>query len=166
MRQASAFPGFSLRSPAKQGRKASTPLRIGSDLVWIPEIADALEQFGERYLNRIFSAREQADSDGEQQKRIASLAARFAAKEAVMKILRPTADTALPWRSIEIVRQSGGHPDIVLHGAARLLAQQAKIQHLTLSMSHEKDYASATAVALCHETGKNQAIIMYPDFMP
>ncbi|MFZ6773761.1 holo-ACP synthase [Undibacterium sp. SXout7W] len=155
MNRTPAFPGFLLRSPAKQGRKPVSPLRIGTDLVWIPEIAQSLEQFGERYLNRVFSAQEQADCSGEAPRRVASLAARFAAKEAMMKVLCPAADTALPWHSIEIVRQTDGHPEIVLHGAACILAQQWKIRHLSLSMSHEKDYASATVVALCHESGKN-----------
>jgi holo-[acyl-carrier protein] synthase len=75
-----------------------------------------------------------------------SLAARFAAKEATVKVLRPH-DTPFDWRSIEIRRSPQGWCDIVLYEPASTLAQDRGITALSLSMSHENEFATAVVIA-------------------
>ena len=144
MASSRVFPIFRLQ-PAR--RRAVATVRLGTDLVWIPEIERSIALFGERYLQRLFSPQELHDAQGAG--RCASLAARVAAKEAVMKILRIGRDTALPWRAIEVVRQADGAPRLRLHGLARELAQQMQWRTSSLSMSHDHEYATATVAADC-----------------
>ena len=68
-------------------------LRVGTDLTSVPEVREAIAAHGDRYLQRIFAAEELVDARGDPRR----LAARFAAKEAVLKVLRPD-DDALPWK--------------------------------------------------------------------
>ena len=74
------------------------------------------------------------------------LAARFAAKEATMKVLR-VGDEAVPGPSIEIRRSEGGAPTVLLHGPAAAIAAEHGIADLALSFTHEEDYAGAVVVA-------------------
>ena len=73
------------------------------------------------------------------------LAARFAAKEAALKVLRLT-DQSFSWRSIEVARHPGGWCHIVLHGPMRELANQAGFVAFSLSMTHEGAYAQAVVI--------------------
>ena len=74
-------------------------------------------------------------------------AARFAAKEATFKALRPDVPS-IDWRSIEVRRHASGWCDVVLHGEAAALAARQGIETLALSMSH--DAGCATAVVVAH----------------
>ena len=139
------FGWFVKRLKLQQGLR----VEVGADLVRIADIGAALETFGERYLKRVFTDREvryctRSGTDAA----LGSLAARFAAKEAVMKILRPDANTDLPWTSIEVIRAESGAPDIALSGNAARLANAAGIARFALSLSHDGDYATATALAM------------------
>jgi holo-[acyl-carrier protein] synthase len=78
--------------------------------------------------------------------RFGRLAARFAAKEATLKALRPT-DDGISWTSIEVVREPGGWCDVRLTGAAAELAARAGIRSLALSVTHEQGLAAAVVVA-------------------
>lgn len=122
-------------------------LRIGTDLVAVASVRDALATHGDRYLERVYTQAEVADCttvDGHVDAE--RLAARFAAKEAVMKVLRPN-DDVLPWRTIEVVKHAGGWVGIALKGAAAQLAAAVGVHELALSLSHESGFASAVAVA-------------------
>ena len=79
------------------------------------------------------------------------LAARFAAKEAVLKVLRLT-DQSFSWRSIEVARNPGGWCYVVLHGPMRHLANQAGFVAFSLSMTHEGAYAQAVVVGQRRKT--------------
>ncbi len=122
-------------------------MRLGTDLVWIPEIERSILQFGDRYLRRMFSEQELQDCHSAQQPNYASLAARVAAKEATMKILGLSKDTALPWNAIEVVRRTNGSPGLRLYREAQTLAQFAGLDDYVLSLSHEHEYAIATVIA-------------------
>jgi holo-[acyl-carrier protein] synthase len=76
------------------------------------------------------------------------LAARFAAKEAVLKALRAPWTGPLPWRCIEILRDPAGLPCVRLTGAAERLAAQSGLQVVEVSLSHTDEYATATAIAV------------------
>jgi len=127
---------------------AAGGLRAGADLVEIAQVAESISRFGDRYLKRLFTDHEIDSCRGEPSVTAAGLAARFAAKEAAVKVLRPSA--ARPdWRSIEVVRHPAGWCDLHLTGEARRLAEEAGISKLALSMSHEAGMAGAVVVAVC-----------------
>lgn len=118
------------------------PLRVGIDLVRAASIAASIEEHGDAYLDRVFTPQEVADCRRDPLR----LAARFAAKEATMKVLQPSPDTAVPWPSIEVVRNTPAAPSIRLHGPAAALAQTAGLTDFQLSFTHEDEYAAAVVV--------------------
>jgi holo-[acyl-carrier protein] synthase len=98
---------------------------------------------GRRFLDRIFTPQEQTYC----QDRIASLAGRFAVKEAVAKALG-TGIGEMAWVEIEIVSDKMGYPELVLHGAAKRLADELGLVEWSISLSHTESYAIGFAVAL------------------
>jgi len=127
----------------------STVLRCAVDLVHVPDVADAVEGFGDRYLGRVFTPTEVADCTSATGLRTSSLAARFAAKEAAIKLLR-VPDLAAPWQEVEVVTERGGWPTLRLHGQVRELADQRGLHDLDVSLSHDAGYAVAMVTA--HQT--------------
>ena len=131
-------------------------LTTGVDIIEIERIRQALERWGQRFLNRIYTEGEISYCQGRAQ----NLAVRFAAKEAAMKALG-TGVRGVGWRDIEVVRASGGAPSIRLHGRALARAQKLGVKDLALSMSHSRAYAVASVVGMIpepseeleHETG-------------
>ena len=123
-------------------------VRSGVDLVAISDVDNAITQFGQRYLDRLFTAHETASCEGNAQLMANGLAARFAAKEATIKVLRPR-DEPIDWRSIEVRRDSDGVCTLELSGEALRLAEAAGIVDISVALSHEGDMATALVVALC-----------------
>ena len=127
-------------------------LRLGTDVVYIPRIQSALERFGDRFLQRVYTVGEQRDcgylKDAPTRPSINRLAARWAAKEAVVKALG-TGWRGVSYTDIEIRRQSSGAPAVYLYSraAAKVAAWGASQWHL--SLSHDGDYATATAILVC-----------------
>ncbi|MGA2474631.1 MAG: 4'-phosphopantetheinyl transferase superfamily protein [Acidimicrobiales bacterium] len=119
------------------------------DVVAVHQVADSVARFGTRYLQRIYTEHELSSCAGSPTIRAAGLAARFAAKEATIKVLRPVGHQP-DWRSVEVRRQSGGFCTMALSGHAAELADQAGIADLAVSLTHEGDVAAAVVVALCH----------------
>lgn len=115
--------------------------RVGVDIIEIPRIQQALGRWGERFLCRIYTPEEIAFC----RNRAPQLAARFAAKEAVMKALG-TGVRGVGWRDIEVVRERGQAPSIRLYGRALKRATDLKISGLVLSLSHSREYAVALVV--------------------
>lgn len=131
------------------------PLRVGVDLVPVADVAAAVERMGRRYLYRVFTPHERACARiGRAARRsdrsrysAQALAARFAAKEAAVKALRPHG--ARPeWRSIEVRRMDGGWCELRLTGLAADLAAEAGISELSLSITHEPMVAAACVVGV------------------
>ncbi len=126
----------------------------GIDIVDIDRVAQAIARWGDRFLQRVFTQRELADSHG----RISSLAARFAAKEAAAKALgtglrglgagRVTAGGPVAWRDIEVVRAPSGQPGLRLYHSAADRAAQLGWQGVALSLSHARHTAMASVVAI------------------
>jgi holo-[acyl-carrier protein] synthase len=127
-------------------RMTSAELRVGTDLVDVREVAAALERFGERYVTRIFTADEASYCRRDPAAVAARFAARFAAKEATVKVLRPRGEWP-DWRSIEVRRAPEGWCTIALHGRAAELAAEAGLAGFAVSLSHEASYATAVVVA-------------------
>jgi holo-[acyl-carrier protein] synthase len=121
-----------------------TAIRTGCDLASVDDVARAITEHGDRYLDRVFTTRERADAGDDPER----LAARFAGKEAVVKLLRPARDESLPLHEIAIVLKPSGAPVVELSGSARTLAERVGITSIDVSLSHERGMALATAVAL------------------
>jgi holo-[acyl-carrier protein] synthase len=120
---------------------AEPALRLGTDIVDVRSVEGSIERFGRRYLERVYTEAEIAycsDAGGAAER----FAARFAAKEATLKVLRPT-DWRPEWRHIEVVREEGGWCEIRLRGPAAILAEQQGIQIVSCSLAHERSYATA-----------------------
>ena len=123
-------------------------LRVGADVADVQDTARSIERFGDRYVRRLFTddeidyCRARAPSKSDEAMRFA---ARFAAKEATIKLLRT--DARPDFRTIEVRRSEVGWCDVVLHGRAQELADEAGLDELSLSMSHESRYATAVVVA-------------------
>jgi holo-[acyl-carrier protein] synthase len=125
-------------------------VRVGMDLVEVGVVASSVARFGDRYVARLFTSHEIASCTGPPSVVAAGLAARFAAKEATIKVLRPTANQP-DWRSMEVRRDPGGWCTMVLSGHAAVLADEAGIDELVVSLTHEETIAGAVVVALCRE---------------
>ena len=113
----------------------------GVDIIEIPRIRRVVERYGQRFLQRIYTNQEVAYCRG----RAPQLASRFAAKEAVMKALG-TGVRGVRWRDIEVVRNRGQAPVIRLHGTALARAERLGINHLSVALSHSREYAVASVV--------------------
>lgn len=125
-----------------------TELRVGVDLVQVTDVEESMRRFGDRYLSRIYTRHELASCQGPPVVTSSGLAARFAAKEAVLKVLRPSGPRP-PWRTIEVVRHPHGWCSIRLRGSAARLAAEAGVESMAVSLTHENDYAGAVVVASC-----------------
>jgi holo-[acyl-carrier protein] synthase len=118
---------------------------VGIDLVDIDEVERSIAALGDAYLERLFTEHERASCTGSPRTRASSFAARFAAKEAALKVLAP--DGARPeWRSIEVVRLPHGACQLRLHGAAAALAEAAGLGSFSVSLTHEGNLAAAVVV--------------------
>ena len=98
-------------------------LGLGNDLIDIRRIAETIERFGDRFLERIFTDLERAKSD-RRANRAASYAKRFAAKEACAKALGTGMSSGVFWRDMGVVNLPSGRPTLVLTGGARLQLQR------------------------------------------
>jgi holo-[acyl-carrier protein] synthase len=119
---------------------------VGTDVESIDEVAQSLIRFGDRYARRLFTAHEIESCGGVCMAAAPGLAARFAAKEATLKLLRPTV-TVPGWRSIEVRRQDGGWVELKLTGEAADLARATGLQEFAVSLSHGAGVGMATVVA-------------------
>jgi holo-[acyl-carrier protein] synthase len=118
------------------------PYAVGIDTVEIPRVQRVLERHGDRFLNRVYTPTEVAFCRG----RVPELAARFAAKEAVMKALG-TGVRGVAWREIEVLPDRRGKPLIYLYGGAKARAEEIGLYGIDVSLSHERQYAIASVVA-------------------
>ena len=125
----------------------ASSLRVGVDLVRIADVSTSIARFGDRYAELVFTAGERAYCVADGARAAERFAARFAAKEATLKVLRPSPQDGISWQSIEVRRLPEGACEIALHDAALALARRGGVVELSLSMSHEGEYAMATVVA-------------------
>lgn len=128
--------------------QAGAALWVGMDLVLISRIQNSVDQFGDRFMQRIFTEHEAAYARATPALLAERLAARFAAKEATLKALR-MADKGIAWREMEVCRHADGRCDLHLHGKAAQHAQQMGVTQVSLSLSHDGDYAAAIVAVLC-----------------
>lgn len=122
-------------------------LGIGVDIVETARIRSSIEEFGERFLKRVFTEAEIAHCSS-QADPVPSYAARFAAKEAVAKAFGVGIGQKMQWTDIEVMRLKSGAPVCQLHGQARQTATEMKVERVLISLSHSEHYAVANAL-LC-----------------
>jgi holo-[acyl-carrier protein] synthase len=125
-------------------------LGIGVDIVEIGRMKEAVNKWGAHFLNKIFTEREIKYSNS---KRFCHqhFAARFAAKEAVVKAFGGTGKFPIKWTDIEILNDKEGKPVVEFSGDAIKLKELKKVSQVLLTMSHSKDYAVANAVVVTGE---------------
>lgn len=125
-----------------------TILRSGVDIIEIHRIDRAILRHGERFFQRFFTAQELIDCGG----RTPALAARYAAKEAVSKVLG-TGIGDVGWKDIEIINGDRRQPILRLHGPAQAVAGELGLQVWSISLSHTHEHAVAVAVAMPDPSG-------------
>jgi holo-[acyl-carrier protein] synthase len=116
---------------------------LGIDIIRIDRIRAALAKFGDRFSNRVLTPAERAYVRG----RPETMAGRWAAKEAVSKVLG-LGVRGIGWREIEIERLPTGQPAVRLHDRAAQRAEQLGMGRIAVSISHESDYAVAIAFGI------------------
>ena len=117
----------------------------GVDIAEVPRIRASIERYGERFIQRIFTAGEVAYCEGKAN-RFERYAARFAAKEAGMKALGTGWNQGVRWRDIEVVRPKGQRPTIQFHGQAAAVAARLGARNFALSMTHTAEQALAHVI--------------------
>jgi holo-[acyl-carrier protein] synthase len=117
----------------------------GIDIAEVPRIRQSIERFGQRFLQRIFTAGEIRYCDSKAN-RFERYAARFAAKEAAMKALGTGWNHGVRWRDCEVVRIPGGRPTIAFHGKAAEFAVKLGMKNAALSLTHTAEQAIAQVI--------------------
>ncbi len=118
---------------------------IGVDLVSIPRMEAALHRRGPALAERLLSASEYREFLGSARK-AHFLATRFAAREAALKALGTGLAAGIRWRDLEVSKDRAGAPQLQLHGAAALHAEDRGVRSCRLSLAHESEYALAFVV--------------------
>jgi len=119
----------------------------GIDLVDFPRIQEMVNRHGERFLNKVFTAAEQAYAEANKNG-IEKLAGRFAAKEAVLKLMGTGWRGKIAWTDIEIVNNPAGQPQVALSGEVEKIANKLRVKHISVSITHTANFAIASAVAI------------------
>lgn len=116
-------------------------IKVGTDIIEVERVKYSIENFGDKFLNRIFTKNEIEYCNKNSDTKYQSLAARFAAKEAVYKAISEYVDGSLIWKNIEVKNTKSGRPIVILHGD-----ENTKISNIDISLSHIKNAAIATVV--------------------
>jgi holo-[acyl-carrier protein] synthase len=119
----------------------------GIDLVDFPRIEGMIERHGDRFLNRIFTAAEQQYARGHRNS-VEKYAGRFAAKEAILKLVGTGWRGKIAWTDIEVVNDPAGRPEVRLSGEVEKIAEKLGVRQISISITHTANFAIASAVAL------------------
>jgi holo-[acyl-carrier protein] synthase len=118
---------------------------IGVDLVRIPRMREVIARWDQRFLRRVFTEGEIAYCQARRDP-VPHFAARFAAKEAAMKALGTGLRLGVKWRELEVRRERGSAPTLILHGRSREIGVSRGGRRMLLALTHEGDYALAQAM--------------------
>jgi len=119
----------------------------GIDLVDCPRIEQMIQRHGERFVKRVFTDAEQAYARANKNE-IEKLAGRFAAKEAVLKLIGTGWRGKIAWTDIEVINNAAGQPEVTIVGEVKRIADELGIEHISVSITHTANFAIASAVAL------------------
>ena len=120
-------------------------LGMGTDLIEVARIRQSISTFGDRFLHRVYTDREQvyAQSKANAAERFA---ARFAAKEAGMKAIGTGWRGGITWRDFEVVNQASGRPTLRLSGVAAVVAEKLGVKFINISLTHTAEMALAVVI--------------------
>jgi len=121
-------------------------LAHGVDMVECSRISEAVRRHGDRFLKRVFTPAELAYCLG-RKRETEHLAGRFAAKEAVLKVLGTGWQRGINWTDVEILNEPSGQPRVTLRGRCLELAREKDLANVIVSISHIETHAIASAVA-------------------
>jgi holo-[acyl-carrier protein] synthase len=124
----------------------------GIDMVECQRLQGMIDRHGDRFLRRVFTEAERAYSLG-RKRQIEHLAGRFAAKEAVLKVLGTGWRRGIAWTDIEVRNEPSGAPRVILHGRCREIADELGISSLLISISHIQTHAIASAIGSAESLG-------------
>lgn len=120
---------------------------MGVDLAEVRRVRLAVERFGARFLERVFTPRELAYVDKRgTASRFERLAARFAAKEAGMKAIGTGWRRGVRWLDLEVSNLPTGRPTLLLHGVAKEVAAQLNVHNIVLTLTHTSEQALAVVI--------------------
>ena len=125
----------------------------GIDLVDCPRIESMVKEHGYRFLDRVYTKAEQEYADAHKT-RIEKLAGRFAAKEAILKLIGTGWRGKIAWTDIEIINNPMGQPMVKLSGEVKRIACGLGIGDISVSITHTANFVIASAVALSESCGK------------
>jgi holo-[acyl-carrier protein] synthase len=125
----------------------------GIDLVDRPRIKQMVLRHGERFLNRVYTPKEQQYAESHRDK-IEKLAGRFAAKEAVLKLMGTGWVGKIAWTDIEVINNSAGQPEVTISGEVKRIAEKLGINQISVSITHTANFAIASAIALANADEK------------
>ena len=120
-------------------------LGIGTDLAEVDRIRTAIQRFGGRFTNRIYTPAEAAYAE-RKANRYERYAARFAAKEAGMKAIGTGWSDGIRWQDFEVANLPSGKPTLRLHGRAREIADEMGVHEISLSLTHTASVAMAVVI--------------------
>ncbi|PYM85908.1 MAG: holo-[acyl-carrier-protein] synthase [Candidatus Rokuibacteriota bacterium] len=123
---------------------------IGIDLVQIPRLRRVVERWQDRFLERVFTEEELAYCRARRDP-VPHLAARFAAKEAGLKALGTGLRLGVRWHELEVRRERGQPPVLVLSGRSRAIGEARGGRRMLLTLTHEGEYACAQAMLVDDE---------------
>ena len=124
----------------------------GIDLVDFPRIAEMFERHGQRFMDRVFTEAEQQYANANKNK-MEKLAGRFAAKEAILKLLGTGWRGKIAWTDIEIINNEMGQPQVTVSGEVKEIARRLGIGDISVSITHTANFAIASATALTTGNG-------------
>lgn len=127
-----------------------TKILHGIDLVDFPRIEEMINRHGSHFLDRVFTQTEQRQAN-EMKNKMERLAGRFAAKEAVLKLLGTGWRGKIAWTDIEVINDSLGRPEVHISGEVKRIADDCNIKDISLSITHTANFVIASAVALADE---------------
>src|SRR5437762_1793287 len=125
---------------------------IGVDLVNIPRMRDVIDRWQDRFLRRVFTEGEIAYCRARRDP-VPHFAARFAAKEAGLKALGTGLRLGIHWRELEVQRERGEAPTLVLRGRSREIGEARGGRRMLLTLTHDGDYALAQAMLISDSEG-------------
>lgn len=120
-------------------------LGTGIDLAEVPRVRAAIERYGTRFVERVFTAKEIAYVERKANK-YERYAARFAAKEAGMKAIGTGWRHGVRWQDFEVTNLPGGRPTLAFHGAAGEFAKRLGVERVHLSLTHTEQYGQAFVI--------------------
>ncbi len=115
---------------------------IGIDVVEIPRIRRTIEKWGDRFLTKVFTAKE-LDYARSKKEPADHIAARFAAKEAVAKALATGWSGGFRWKDIEVENDARGKPNVILYGQSLAMLDGGIVR---MSISHSENVVVAVAI--------------------